>query len=132
MPFENDVMKILQDAGVSVTLGTNLYFGTGAEIPNGPGPYLSGILTAGPPPIRFQQGEFVRPGMQITARAKGYATARELAYNTHRALAGVRNRTVNGTWYREVYAVQEPFDNGLDDAERVQFVFNIVAVKNPS
>lgn len=130
MAFEDELKSLIEPLGV--TLGTTLFFGTGSEIPAGNGPFITVIVTAGPPAIRFQQAEYERPGAQIRVRGKVYATARNLAYTVNRALAGVRNRTVNGVWYREMYAVQVPFDDGLDDNKRIQFVFNVVAVKNPS
>lgn len=132
MAFEEELVNLLGAATTPLTFGTDLFFGSGAEIPSVETPLVSVIITAGPPEIRFQTGSYVRPGAQITCRAKEYTDARDMAYNVYRALAGVRNRTVAGTWYREIYPVQEPFDNGLDDQDRVQFVFNIVAVKNPS
>jgi hypothetical protein len=36
------------------------------------------------------------------------------------------------TWYLEVVPVQEPFDLGLDEPSRLQYVFNVVATKRPS
>jgi len=134
MAFEEELISLLTAVppnGPGLVFGTDLFFGSGAELPSDD-KIVSIIATAGPPEIRFQVGGFVRPGAQITARSKEYTDARDLAYNVIRALAGVRNRTVMGCWYREIYAVQEPFDQGLDEAERVQMVFNIVAVKNPS
>lgn len=36
------------------------------------------------------------------------------------------------TWYLEIGALQEPFDNGLDGVGRLEFIFNVMAVKQPS
>jgi len=36
------------------------------------------------------------------------------------------------TWYREIEALQEPFDLGLDNNQMAKVVFNIMAYKGPS
>jgi len=35
-------------------------------------------------------------------------------------------------WYLEIGAIQEPFDNGLDQAGRSETVFNVIAMKQVS
>lgn len=36
------------------------------------------------------------------------------------------------TFYREINPIQEPFDFGVDDKQRVRLAFNIATIKNPS
>lgn len=73
-----------------------------------------------------------RPQCQVLVVAPTFAAANALSYTAYYALVAVRNRTVNGCRYREIDALQEPFDDGSDDNGHARVVFNVRAIKRPS
>lgn len=73
-----------------------------------------------------------RPNVQVSAFAPDYETALQLAYAAYYATVGVRNRDINGVRYREIDAIQEPFDAGPDGNEHAKVVFNLRVIKRPS
>lgn len=95
--FSEEIAGLLVLAGVGV-FGTNIFNSSNAEIPDGDGPYLSMIETGGTSPEHthneIQPAAWVRPSMQITARAKKFVSARTMAYAAHDALVGIRNADV--------------------------------------
>ena len=117
------------------TVGTNIFKGSRAMIPNGDGPYLSLTETGGTAPGRIHNVATAhpqRPSAQVAVRAKNYATARAMAHAAYNALDGVSNTTLSGTFYQSIRAMQEPTDIGTDSIERVMIVFNIEVEKQPS
>lgn len=136
MPWMEDVASLLTTASVGV-LNTNIFLSSQAGIPLGPGPYLSVHETAGFAPERLHTDDdgvlnaaaYERPGAQILVRAKDHAEARAMSRAAYNALDGNYNLTINGTWYREIQALQRPFDIGPDDNKRIRMVFNILGVK---
>jgi hypothetical protein len=44
----------------------------------------------------------------------------------------VRNRFVNGVWWRQTTMNQEPFPIGPDETGLVRYAFNFSCVKRPS
>jgi len=76
---------------------------------------------------------FQRPRAQIRVRAPEFQTAENLAYEAYNALVTVRNLIPSGgVYYREIDAIQEPYDDGPDGNGNAQVVFNVRAIKNPS
>jgi hypothetical protein len=49
------------------------------------------------------------PRVQVVSRATTYQTAAQMAANVHHLLDGFRARTINGTAYEWIEAVQQPF-----------------------
>ena len=129
--FAEDLEFIFVDAG----LITQAYIGTNAQIPVGPGEYLSLIETPGSG-AEFRQNvagaSMVMPGCQVVVRSTDPVAARALAWQAWDAVIRVRNTFVNGTWYRSIRAMQNPFDDGHDATQgRSRFVFNVIGDKKP-
>lgn len=127
-----DLRTLIEAAGLG-TFGTSLFFGSKATIPTGDGPFVSLIETGGATPEGTHNSTakpaYVRPSVQVVARAKKRDDARNRAQALYLLLYPVRDQFVNGTWWRSVTVVQEPFDLGVDDAGRIRFAFNINVVK---
>lgn len=130
--FSEDLVSLITAAGLG-TLGTSLFVGSKATFPVGDGPYTSVIETGGTAPEgthnMVDRPAYVRPSAQIVVRAKKRDDARNRIQSLYLMLYPVRDRFVNGTWWRSVTIVQEPFDLGVDDAGRIRFAFNINVVK---
>lgn len=95
--LEEDICKIIQDAGLA-TLGTNMWFGSLAKLPEGTsavGPYISIIATGGLAPDQSHSGEKLsKPSAQVITRAASYVVARNKANAIHAALSGKHDLTV--------------------------------------
>lgn len=136
MAWLEDVATLIADAGAAA-LNTTMFLSTAAAMRTGVGPYLIICETAGLAPERLHSDDtgvlnaaaYERPGAQITVRAVDYTAARTMARAAYNAVDGIYNQSINGTWYREILALQRPFDMGPDDAKRVRVVFNILCVK---
>lgn len=133
--FTKDLVVRLTDQGVG-SFGTTLFTSSKAILPNGKDAILSIRATGGTAPLRTQNSvatpAYQRPSAQLTAHAPTAAASESMARAAYNALVGVRNITLNGTWYLDITPTQEPFDVGLDAQERPQFAFNVTAVKRPS
>ena len=133
--FAEDIVYLEEAAGVG-TFGATIFATSKSVIPKGDGPFLSIRETGGTSPLRTQNSVAVpayqRPSAQLVARASKPVDAKSMARAAYNALVGVRNRMVNGVYYREINPVQEPFDIGLDAQERIQYAFNVNAVKRPT
>jgi hypothetical protein len=102
--FEDEIVKILADAGVVITSGPtkNVFVGSNASIPSPPasgsaGPYLSVIATSGAPGKKIQNAQgiaYKNPTALIVVRATSYVAARAKAVQALAALEVVRNQTV--------------------------------------
>lgn len=127
-----DLQWLIEQAGLG-TYGTSLFKGSKATYPIGDGPYVTIIETGGTAPEGTHNSPtkpaYVRPSVQIVTRAKKRDDARNRAQALYLLLYPVRDQFVNGTWWRSVTVVQEPFDLGVDDAGRIRFAFNINVVK---
>lgn len=93
------------------------------------------IETGGTSPENTQNNvltpAYLQPAVQLTFRHKTYVGARALARIAYFACI-VRNRFVNGTWYKWIKPLQEPFDGTPEPSSgqaRVQF--NVIANKRP-
>ena len=136
--FSADVAALLVSNGIGVltpAASRTIFRGTLVKIPTGPGPYISLRDTGGSGPDKIQNkrsSNIEYPAAQINVRAAdpdaAYAKAKQI-FNT---VMQVRNETVNGNFYLNMRPLQEPADSGLDDTDqRVQFVFNVIAMKRP-
>ena len=74
---------------------------------------------------------YVRPGAQITVRARDYTTAEAKAREVYNSLVKVRNQFINAGWYLSIDALQEPFDGGKDERGQMQCQFNVIGKKRP-
>lgn len=97
--FEEEIGKILQDAGVGTYTGAtiDIFFGSNAKIPAGKGPFIQVISTSGLPGRKIQntQGvEYKQPTALIVVRATDYVVARAKIFEALAALEVVRNQTV--------------------------------------
>jgi hypothetical protein len=134
--FIDDLITILTTAGVG-TFNVNIFASSKAQIPTGAGPYLSITQTSGSGPENTHNAAgigriaYERPNAQLLARAQTYPAALGMIDAAFKAVFPVRNRFVNGVWWRQVVCLQQPFDFGLDDLNRICFVFNIAVTKRP-
>lgn len=134
MPFLDEIKDRLVAQGVGV-FGSNIFLGSKAAIPPGPGPYLTLIETGGMAPTRVQNkasANTQRPMAQVAVRGINYVTTRSMLKAAYDALDGIFNTTLSGTFYHKVTARQEPTDIGQDADGRPTIVFNIEAEKIPS
>lgn len=132
MAFRDILVAILEDDGVG-TYGVTIFVGTRSAAP--PVPLPSGTLTiietggtgaerthnddVGPPAT-------IRPGAQLTARAADYATAESLGRAAYNSLVRRQNQTIAGAWVKDIIALQEPFDGGINGRGESQIIFNVV------
>lgn len=132
--FLDEIAARLAAQGVGV-VGTNIFKGSKALIPDGPGPYLSLTETGGSGPTRIHNvatAHTQRPTAQIAVRAQSYLAARTMIKAAYLALDGVFNTSLSGVFYQKITARQEPTDLGLDALGRPLLVFNIDAEKELS
>lgn len=135
--FLDDIAAKLVSAGVGV-VGTTLFKSSAAKLPAGNGPYITltetgGVAIGERNRVQNEAGLHTQtPGAQVAVRAMSYAEARLKAKAAHAALDGTWNATINGVFYQQITARQEPTDIGLDEAGRVVVVFNVDAIKQPS
>lgn len=92
--LEEEVARLLYDAGLGA-VGTNVFIGSAAVIPTGPGPYINIIRQSGYAPDQTHNDDkYQRPSCQIVTRALGYLVARTRAVAAWQALDGKHNTTV--------------------------------------
>ena len=155
MPWLDDLVTLMHDAEVA-EFGTNLFVSTKAAPPLLASGTLSIVETSGGAPENThtrREGEqvlavvrpaYLRVAAQIMARADTYAAARELAQNAFDAVVGIRNcwiiaeeeytglsEGLQSGWYREINALQAPFDAGVDDRKQARCGFNIMGIRRP-
>jgi hypothetical protein len=71
-----------------------------------------------------------RPSVQIRVRARSQDTARSLVDDVFNDVDGLRERTINGTRYSWMEAIQMPFILDRDDQNREVFNFNVRIIKD--
>lgn len=147
MAFIDDCVTILADAGLGVR-GVSLFWTSGAVLPITSAPaaqtgFYTLRSTGGTSPILMHTSEqtpgYLRPSLQLTARAKGATAASFKAQQAWTLFAKDpdtgkprRDFFVNSCWYVSLDVVQsEPFDLGPDAAGLLRFEFNMKAVKRP-
>lgn len=118
--------------GASLMPATSIFTGRKASIPSGTGavgPYASIVETGGTAPESIQNTNvpaYRYPACQLTFRASTGTVAWAKARAAWLLISQVRNQTVNGTRYRSIKPLQEPFDGGVDDKERPTVKFNVI------
>lgn len=132
MPWPDDLVTLIEAAGIA-SASTDIFVGPRASIPDLPGGAISIMSTSGGAPERTHNS-VSRPSMinvaaQIKVRAKRYVVVDEKIRRVYNATANVRNTVINGGFYREITALQEPHDQPLDDRGLVVKVFNVTATK---
>jgi len=116
--------------------GTDLFKGSKAVIPPGPGPFTSVISTGGQSDegthnlSRFTIA-YERPFVQVVVRGELPAVAETKAYAVFADL-NFRDVYINGTWWRSCVPKQTVFELGVDDKQRMRFAFNLEIVKRLS
>jgi Bacteriophage minor capsid protein len=134
MAFMDDVAAIFVEAGLGVA---------GQTVLGGPRPKVDPSVasltispTGGSQPERtHNEGDlpaYVKPSAQIVARAQQPSAAEALAQAAWNALFKVRDRKVNGVWWRQTTMNQEPFPIEADEQGLARYVFNFSCVKRPS
>lgn len=127
-----DLAVLIVGAGLGVA-GSTLFIGPKAQVPTTSRLSVSLVPYGGLPPERTQNSVAVpayqRPSVQILVRGDDYAEVEARSRAIYLLLGGIRNQLVNGTYYREVTAIQEPFDMGVDAVTRPQKIFNVAVVK---
>ncbi len=73
-----------------------------------------------------------RPRVQIVCRDKDYAVARTVAGICFNLVDGLRERSINGTRYLWMAAVQSPFYLDTDGNGRTRIAFNVDVMKTLS
>jgi hypothetical protein len=138
MPFLDDLVNQLESDSVG-TWGASIFTSTRAELPILSGGVTSGatlqlIETGGTAAENTQNATirpaFLHPAAQVVARANSKKNAEALAWSAYKSLFGIRNRSINGNWYRSVRALQSPQDLGLDDRGQIKYGFNVLAAYN--
>lgn len=135
--FMSDLIFLLgSDATLGLTYGTNLFKGPKARIPDSNGPYVSVIRSIGQGTEGTHNSTTVpayeRPGAQIVARATDYDVAEAKILALYAFMFPIRNQFINGTYWRELNVLGEPFDLPPDEKQRVRIAFNINCVKRVS
>lgn len=122
-----------------VVLSASLFMTSSAAIPAGIGPYISLTKTGGSGregthnAAAEGKAGYVRPNMQILVRHKEALEADKKAKQIYDFITsiGQKSQYINGTWYRSITPLQEPYDFGQDQPGRAQVVFNVAIVKRP-
>ena len=123
----DDLITVMVDANVALT--ATFFKSSKAGIPTGEGPYFLLTATGGVPPagVHGNPNAYRFPGAQVQVRASKVSLASPAASAAWLALSVVRNRVINGTFYRSITMLQsEPYDLGLDDTQRLILAFNVL------
>lgn len=137
MPWLDDIVTVLEDAGVGV-LGVNIFVGSRATVPA----VVSGevslhvVATPGTSPEHTHNSVivpgYVQPGAQLCARGEDLDLCYALAQDAYNACYAVRNQFINSGWYKWIRPTQEPYDlGGVDDRDQVRVAFNVLGNKRP-
>lgn len=130
----SDLVDYMSSQGLG-TVATNLWDG---EIPEGQtglgvretgGIFPEHTFSEGPTGIGTPVARVERPRVQVLARFAVYATARAKMQDAFNVLDGLRARTINGTLYQWVSAVQSPFDMGRNANQQSEWACNFDVVK---
>jgi hypothetical protein len=125
-----DVGVYLAAAGLSLTVGTNLFYG---RLPDGPDKCVAIYESNGTIPIETMSDNteppVVHPGLQVLARDGSYADAQTLAEDVWQKLTLVSNETLSSTRYLRVAPVQQPAPIERDSQDRVLFSCNFDVLK---
>ncbi len=138
--FVEDLIELLQEGGGNVpkVFGIDVFRGPLAVIPAGDGPFLSIVEILGLPPEGTHNAAgdgfaaYINPSAQMLFRAAVYDDARIAAQAVWDLLQPIRNRFVNGTWWRQVEMASEVIDLLPDKDGRARVSFNIDVIKRTS
>jgi len=137
MTFGPDLVWLIEQASLGV-YSIDLFRSSLSNIPAGPGPFTTINETGGKAPEGTHNlaligiPAYVKPSASIIVRAEDFDVAMERAWELYLLIYAVKNRLVNGTWWRETVMTQEPFDLLADEKERARVAFNFDAVKRLS
>lgn len=128
----DEVGTFLQSAGLSLTLGTNLFLSLLPETPND----CTAIYeVAGIPPAIVMSTDLPgidQPRLQVVTRSTSYSTARTKADTIWKALLGVRDETLSGVYYLAINALDSPSPTARDHVQRERIMANFQVWKAPS
>jgi hypothetical protein len=121
---------------LALVTAAQCYAGPQAKIPKGPGPIVVFTSYGGSGQLRTQNrvttASYLQPAAQIAVHCERATEGTNLAAALLAAAIGVRNTTINGTYYREINSAQsEPGELGSDADHRSRIGFNLSAVKRP-
>lgn len=146
MSLKLDLVTLCEGAGVG-THNVNIFTTTKSSPPilASGAASLSIIETGGEKPertntTRVQGGTVQRvttdayrkPSAIFISRASTPAAAEAMARAAYDAVTGFRNGFINSGWYREISAVGDLIDNGMDGRGQARYTFNVIAIKRPS
>ncbi len=116
--------------------GQNLFVGPKARIPDKGGPFVSLISSGGSGAEGTHNSPdfpaYETPKGQVLVRAIDYADADFLCQQIYFFFYGISNRKINGTWWKQITTLGEPFDLPPDEKERPRRAFNLQCVKRVS
>lgn len=120
-----DIKDILEDAGLGLTFGSNLFIG---KEPPGPVDCVTIFDVPGAPDLlTFDIVKYEYPSIQIRVRNRKYIDGWTLANNIKNTLHGYSHQTINGTYYDLVYCVNGPAMLDIqNDSYRFIMNFNIL------
>jgi minor capsid protein len=135
-----DVITLIVTANLgtySPTDAGTILKGSKSVIPAGAGPFITLTETGGSDVEGTHNlttvPAYVKPTVQVVVRASSYDVAFARAQAIYNLIYPIRNRMVNGTWWREVRMLQsEPMDIGLDADNRPRLSFNFECTKRQS
>jgi len=122
-------VSAMETAGLGI-LGDSLFWGAGADLPEGPGPFVTVLETGGLLPLGTHQEPraILQPSFQVATRGRDpIATAARADQVSAFALV---NTAVAGWFFLWARAMQEAFALPNDANQRVRFVVNFrIAVR---
>lgn len=128
----NDVTTVLAAAGLSLTVGTNLFR---FALQPSPDVQVAVIPYGGREPEPEFGADGVRweyPRLQIVSRAgkNGEKAAYDTAVACYLALAEIAAETVTGTFYHRMWPLNPPTSQGADANGRPMWGFNVEAERD--
>lgn len=130
MPMLPDVGTYLAAAGLSLTVGTNLFYG---RMPDSPDKCVSLYETGGASPLDTMSNNteppVTSPRLQILSRDASYANAQTLAEDVWQKLTLITNESLSSTRYLRVVPIQQPAPIERDSQDRVVFSCNYDVLK---
>lgn len=126
-----DLADLLTTGGIATTI----YRGV---LPEAPDDAIQLVESGGYPPVQAMRGArdvstvVEQPTVQITRRSSSYDRNVAGMNAVLRLLDGAGDRTINGTRYGWITAIQPPFDLGRDETHRHLRALNVLVCREPS
>lgn len=124
-PPAQDIAKLLSDdAGLGLTLGTDLFVG---RIPPSPDSCVTVFDNAGSEPILFSKkvtNNYYRPSVSVWSRAVDYSSAYSRLFEIMGILHGTNHITINNTFYTLIRAMNDIQVLHWDENDRVVMLIN--------